>query len=78
MKVIAAQATAHGWQVADTSAATGDRAAALTNVLNGDVRPTARGYQAIGYAVTQAYKKNPSRSCRSLHSPHRRRVARRR
>ena len=53
---IAAEAKTRGWQVADSSAAIGDRAAALTNVLNGDVHPTALGYQAIAYAFTQVYK----------------------
>ena len=36
---IAAEARARGWQVADSSGAIGDRAAALTNILNGDVHP---------------------------------------
>jgi lysophospholipase L1-like esterase len=53
---IAAEATARGWQVADSRAAIGNRAAALTNILNGDVHPTALGYQAIAYAFTQVYK----------------------
>ena len=54
---IAAEAKTHGWQVADSSSAIGDRAAALTNILNGDVHPTVLGYQAIAYAITQVYKK---------------------
>jgi lysophospholipase L1-like esterase len=54
---IAAEAKAHGWQVADAGGAIGDRAAALTSILNGDVHPTALGYQAIAYAFTQVYKK---------------------
>ena len=53
----AAEAKARGWSVADSGGAIGDRAAALTNVLNGDVHPTALGYQAIAYAFTQVYKK---------------------
>jgi len=54
---IAAEAKARGWQVANSSGAIGDRAAALTNILSGDVHPTALGYQAIAFALTQVYKK---------------------
>lgn len=54
---IAAEAKARGWQVADSSAAIGERAAALTGILSGDVHPTALGYQAIAFALTQVYKK---------------------
>src|SRR5207247_700582 len=42
---IAAEAKARGWQVADGSSAIGDRAAALTSILSGDVHPTALGYR---------------------------------
>src|SRR5579859_50964 len=54
---IAAEASAHGWRVADSSTAIGDRPAALTGILNADVHPNALGYQAIAYALTQVYKK---------------------
>jgi lysophospholipase L1-like esterase len=54
---IASEAGARGWRVADASSAIGDRSAALTGILNGDVHPTAMGYQAIAYAFTQVYKK---------------------
>lgn len=54
---IAAEASARGWRVADSNAAIGDRAAALTNILNADVHPNTLGYQAIAYALTQVYKK---------------------
>ncbi len=54
---IAAEAKARGWQVADSSSAIGDRAAALTSILSGDVHPTALGYQGIAFALTQVYKK---------------------
>ena len=33
----------------------GNRAAALTGILSGDVHPNALGYQALAYAFSQVY-----------------------
>jgi lysophospholipase L1-like esterase len=49
-------ATARGWRVADARSAIGDRAAALTGILDGDVHPNALGYQAMAFAVTKALR----------------------
>ncbi|MBI4491944.1 MAG: SGNH/GDSL hydrolase family protein [Chloroflexi bacterium] len=54
---IAAEAQARGWPVADAAAAIGNKAGALTGILEGDVHPKALGYQAIAYAFTQVYRK---------------------
>jgi lysophospholipase L1-like esterase len=54
---IAAEARTRGWQVADAAGAIGNKAAALTGILNGDVHPNALGYQAIAYAFTTVVKK---------------------
>ena len=53
---IAAEARSRGWMVADASGAIGNKAAALTGILSGDVHPNAQGYQAIAFAFTNVLK----------------------